>query len=450
MNLRGRSEWAKVIERYTRPEMGAIWSERQRIDAWLAVEKAVCEGWNRRGRIPDSAMLAIRAATCDLGRMREIEREVDHDVIAFLRAMGETIGPDARFVHIGLTSSDVVDTALALQATAATDLLLAQTNHLIAVVGQQAVAHRETLMVGRTHGMHAEPTTFGLKLAVWYDELRRQRRRLELAREDIAVGKISGAVGTHAHVPPELEEEVCLALGLCVAPASTQIVQRDRHAFVLAVIAGIGGTLEKMATEIRHLQRTEVGEAEEPFNPGNQGSSAMPHKRNPHASERVAGLARLVRGYASTAAENNALWHERDISHSSTERVIMPDAFIILDFMLNEIAEILDQLVVHADRMLENLELTSGLIYSQPVMLALVDAGMDRQEAYKLIQEHAQRAVAGGPTLRDALETDPTVAKWMTPEELSFLFDPRTQLRHVGEIFRRLGLDDGEDAARRS
>jgi adenylosuccinate lyase len=439
-----RIESAKVIERYTRREMGAIWSERQRIDAWLAVEKAVCEAWNRRGRIPDSAMPAIRAATCDIERMRQIEREVDHDVIAFLRATGETIGPDARFVHIGLTSSDVVDTALALQATAATDVLRAGLDRLIAVVGRQAVAHRDTVMIGRTHGMHAEPTTFGLKLAVWYDELRRQRRRLELARDDIAVGKISGAVGTHAHVPPDLEEEVCRALGLAVAPASTQIIQRDRHAFLLAVIAGIGGTLEKFATEIRHLQRSEVGEAEEPFDPGNQGSSAMPHKRNPHASERISGLARLLRGYAVTAAENNALWHERDISHSSTERVIMPDAFIVADFLLHETTEILDGLVIHADRMLENLDLTRGLIYSQPVLLALVDAGMDRQEAYKLVQAHAQQALAGGPTLHDALASDPSVTKWVAQNELTSLFDPKRQLQSVGEILERLGLGGPE------
>jgi adenylosuccinate lyase len=440
-----------VIERYTRPEMGAIWSERRRIDAWLEVEKAVCEGWHRRGRIPDTAMPSIRAATCDLERMRQIEHEVDHDVIAFLRATSESIGPDARFVHVGLTSSDVVDTALALQAAAATDLLLAGLNGLIAIVGQQAVAFRNTLMIGRTHGMHAEPTTFGLKLAVWYDELRRQSRRLMLAREDIAAGKVSGAVGTHAHVPPDLEEEVCRALGLTVAPVSTQIVQRDRHAFLLAVIAGIGGTLEKFATEIRHLQRTEVGEAEEPFDPGNQGSSAMPHKRNPHASERIAGLARLLRGYASTAAENNALWHERDISHSSTERVILPDAFIILDFMLHEMTEIMARLVVHADRMLENLHLTKGLIYSQPVLLALVDAGMDRQQAYKVVQRHAQRAIAGGPPLQSALQSDPAIAAWIGQDELATLFDPARQLGHVSEIFARLGLGEssGEKEARR-
>jgi adenylosuccinate lyase len=435
-----------VIERYTRPEMGAIWSERRKIDGWLAVEKAVCEAWHRRGRIPESAMPAIRGATCDLDRMREIEHEVDHDLIAFLRATGESVGPDSRFIHMGLTSSDVVDTALALQATAAADLILAALEKLTATVGRQAVDHRDTLMVGRTHGMHAEPTTFGLKLAVWYDELRRQRRRLVLAREDIAVGKISGAVGTHAHVPPDLEEEVCRDLGLGVAPASTQVIQRDRHAFFLAVLAGVGGTLEKMATEIRHLQRTEVGEVEEPFDPGNQGSSAMPHKRNPHASERIAGLARLLRGYATTAAENNSLWHERDISHSSAERVIIPDACIVLDFMLHEIADILDRMVVYPDRMLANLRATRGLIYSQPVLLALVDAGMDRQEAYRRVQHHARQALDGGPSLEEALARDPQVTERVTAEQLAALFDPWRQLQHVGLILARLGLTGGADS----
>jgi adenylosuccinate lyase len=431
-----------LIERYTRPEMGAIWSERRKIDGWLAVEKAVCEAWHRRGRIPDSAMPAIRSATCDLDRMRLIEREVDHDLIAFLRATGESVGAESRFIHIGLTSSDVVDTALALQTRDAADVILAELDELIAVVSRQATDHRDTLIVGRTHGMHAEPTTFGLKLAVWYDELRRQRRRLGLAREDIAVGKISGAVGTHAHVPPSLEEEVCRELGLGVAAASTQIIQRDRHAFFLAVLAGIGGTLEKMAIEFRHLQRTEVGEVEEPFEPGNQGSSAMPHKRNPHASERISGLARLLRGYAATAAENNALWHERDISHSSAERVIFPDACIILDFMLHEAAEILDRLVVYPNRMLDNLRATKGLIYSQPVLLALVDAGMDRQDAYRLVQHHARQALSGETTLQEALRQDPEVTKWVPADRLESLFDPWKQLQHVGVVFTRLGLAD--------
>lgn len=429
-----------MIERYTLPEMGAIWNERARIDAWLAVEKAVCEGWHARGRIPDSAMPAIRAATCDLQRMAEIEREVDHDLIAFLRATGETVGPDARYIHMGLTSTDVVDTAQATQLVAAADLLIRRLAELTEIVGRQAVTYKDTLMIGRTHGMHAEPTTFGMKLAVWYDELRRQQRRLALAREDIAVGKISGAVGTHAHVPVSLEEEVCAALGLKAAPASTQVLQRDRHAFFLSVLAGIGGTLEKFATEIRHLQRTEVAEAEEPFDPGNQGSSAMPHKRNPHASERVTGLARLLRGYAVTAAENNALWHERDISHSSTERVILPDATIVLDFMLHEMIDILGRLAVYPKRMQQNLESMRGLIYSQPALLALVDAGMDRHEAYKVVQRHAHAALNDGPALLEALESDPVVTERVDREALQALFDPGRQLTEVDAVFRRLGL----------
>jgi adenylosuccinate lyase len=430
-----------VIERYTRPEMGAIWSERRKIDEWLAVEKAVCEAWFRRGRIPEEAMPAIRSATCDLDRMKEIEREVDHDVIAFLRATGESIGADARFLHIGLTSSDVVDTALARQVTAANDLLLADLDRLIGVVGRLAERHRDTIMIGRTHGMHAEPTTFGHKLAVWFDELRRQRRRLALAREDMAVGKISGAVGTHAHVPPDLEEEVCAELGLGIAAASTQIIQRDRHAFLMAVLAGVAGTLDKFATEIRHLQRTEVAEVEEPFDPGNQGSSAMPHKRNPHASERISGLARLMRGYAATAAENNALWHERDISHSSTERVILPDACIALDFMLHESADILERLVVYPERMRVNLNGTNGLVYSQVAMLALVDAGMDRHDAYRIIQAHAACASMGGPSLREALASDPEFTAFVAEERLEEIFDPERQLGNIGVVFSRLGLN---------
>lgn len=438
-----------MIERYTRPEMGAIWSERRKIDEWLAVEKAVSEAWHRRGRIPAEAMPAIREATCDLERMREIEREVDHDLIAFLRATGESVGEAARYIHLGLTSSDVVDTALARQLAAAGALLDEQLAQLTSVVARQAIAHRETVMIGRTHGMHAEPTTFGLKLAVWYEELRRQRRRLDLAREDVAVGKISGAVGTHAHVPLEIEEEVCAALDLRVALASTQVLQRDRHAFLLAVLAGIGGTLEKIATEVRHLQRTEVGEAAEPFPAGNQGSSAMPHKRNPHASERVSGLARLLRGYAVTAGENMALWHERDISHSSTERVILPDAAIVLDFMLAETIEILDGLDVYVDRMLSNLELTRGLVYSQPAMLALIDAGMDRQAAYKLIQRHALAAVGGGPPLREALAADAIASAMLPAAKLDEIFDPQRQLHEIDAIFARLGLDTEADVQHR-
>ncbi len=439
-----------MIDRYTRPEMGAVWSDRRKIDAWLAVEIAACEAWHRRGRIPDWAMEAIRGATCDLDRMREIERETDHDLISFLRATGETVGDAARFIHLGLTSSDVVDTGLAIQTTEAGNLLDRELARLTEIVGRQAVAHKRTAMIGRTHGVHAEPTTFGLKLAVWYDELRRHRRRLDLARDDMRVGKISGATGTHAHVPPDIEEEVCRDLGLVAAPASTQVLQRDRHAFFLSVIAGIGATLEKMAVEIRHLQRTEVREAEEPFKAGNQGSSAMPHKRNPHESERVTGLARLLRGYAVTASENVALWHERDISHSSTERVTFPDACILLDYMLDLMSELIEDLVVYPDRMRKNLDLTGGLIYSQRVLLALVDAGLDRQAAYKIVQKHALQSWDEGGSFRDELLADAQVASVMSAEQLDALFDHEAQLQHVDAVFARLGLDAPATAEERA
>jgi adenylosuccinate lyase len=429
-----------VIGRYTRPEMGAIWSDEGKIARWLAVEIAVCEAWAERGRIPMEAMAVLRGATCDLDRMREIEAEVDHDMIAFTRATGESVGEFARYIHLGLTSSDVIDTALAMQLRDAGEVIDRELVALTEAVAGQAVRHRTTAMMGRTHGVHAEPTTFGLKLAVWYDELRRQRRRLDLAREDVAVGKLSGAVGTHAHVPTDLEEEVCTRLGLGVAPASTQIIQRDRHAFFVSVLAGIGGTLEKMATEIRHLQRTEVREAEEPFDPGNMGSSAMPHKRNPHASERVSGIARLLRGYAVTAGENVALWHERDISHSSAERVLLPDACLILDFALHDMTDIIGRLVVYPGQMRANMEITGGAIYSQPVMLALVDAGMDRTAAYKLVQKYAHASWAGGPSLREALLADADVSRMLGENRIDSLFDPAPQLRAVDEVFRRLGL----------
>jgi adenylosuccinate lyase len=421
--------------------MGAIWSERSKIDAWLAVEIAVCEAWHRRGRIPDWAIEQIRTATCDLTRMQEIERETDHDLISFLRATGETVGDAARFIHLGLTSNDVVDTGLAMLTTQAGEQIDKELARLIDIIGKQAIKYRKTVMIGRTHGVHAEPTTFGLKLAVWYDELRRHRRRLDLARDDMRVGKISGAVGTHAHVPPDVEEEACRAVGLEAAPASTQILQRDRHAFFLSVLAGIASTIDKFAVEIRHLARTEVREAEEPFKKGNQGSSAMPHKRNPHESERLSGLARLVRGYAVTASENVALWHERDISHSSTERVTFPDACIVLDFMLDEISHLLENLVVYPDRMLANLNLTGGLVYSQRVLLALVDGGVDRQVAYKLVQKHALAAWdEGGESFRDRLIGDPEISSVLDSVSIDALLDHQDQLIHVDAIFERLGL----------
>ncbi|MCO5218307.1 MAG: adenylosuccinate lyase [Thermomicrobiales bacterium] len=427
-----------MIERYTRPEMGAIWSQEHKIQQWLEVEIAVCEAWTRRGRIPEDAMVAIRGATCDLERMLEIERETDHDLIAFLRATGETVGDAARFIHLGLTSSDVVDTGLAMQARDAADLLLADLDELIEVVGRKAVEHKDTITIGRSHGMQAEPTTFGLKLAVWYDELRRQRERLAMARDHIAVGQISGAVGTHAHVSLEIEEEVCSDLGLDVELVSTQVIQRDRHAFYLAVLAVIASTMEKMTVEVRHLQRSEVAEAEESFGEGNQGSSAMPHKRNPHESERIAGLSRLVRGYAVVGFENVPLWHERDISHSSAERVIFPDACIVLDFMLHETTEIIDGLVVYPERMLANLNMSGGLIFSQRILLALVDGGMDRQEAYRLVQHHAH--AHDDRTFRQRIEADPEIQARVSVDVIEKAFDPWDQLHNVDATFRRLGL----------
>ena len=431
-----------MIGRYTRPEMGKIWSDAGKIERWLQVEIAVCEAWAERGRIPEDALPRLRTASCDLERMQAIEREVDHDMIAFVRATGESVPDVARFIHLGLTSSDVIDTALAMQLRDAGKLIDRELVALTAAVRKLAITHKQTLTMGRTHGVHAEPTTFGLKMAVWYDELLRHRRRLDLAREDIAVGKLSGAVGTHAHVPADLEEEVCARLGLAVAPASTQIIQRDRHAFFISVISGIGDTLEKFATEIRHLQRTEVREAEEPFDPGNMGSSAMPHKRNPHASERICGLARLLRGFAVTAGENVALWHERDISHSSAERIILPDACLALDFMLDDMTDILGRLVVYPEQMRRNVELTGGAIYSQPVMLALVDAGMDRYEAYRLVQRHAMDAWNTGSSFREALLGEPAVVSAIGADRLGQLFDPQRQLQEVDAVFRRLGLDD--------
>ncbi|MDQ3044859.1 MAG: adenylosuccinate lyase [Chloroflexota bacterium] len=433
-----------MIARYTRPAMGEVWSDHRRVAAWLRVEIEVCEAWHARGRIPAEAMRTLRTAVCDLDRMQEIERRTDHDVIAFLRAVGESLGAASRYLHLGLTSSDVVDTGLALQVTEAGMLLDTGLVQLADVLGRQAISYNMTMTVGRTHGMHAEPTTFGFKLAVWYAEVKRHVRRLALAREDLAVGKISGAVGTHAHVPPDLEEEVCAALGLVAAPVTTQVLQRDRHAFFLSTLAGIGASLDKFAVELRHLQRTEVAETAEPFAVGNQGSSAMPHKRNPHASERISGLARLLRGYAVSGLENVPLWHERDISHSSTERVIFPDACIVLDFMLAELTDILENLEVDADRMRSNVNLTSGLIFSQPLLLAMVDAGLDRAVAYQIVQELASVSSREGLSFHEVVSADERIQALLEPVKLERVFDPWEQLRHVNESFKRVGLDLGK------
>jgi adenylosuccinate lyase len=432
-----------MIERYTRPEMARIWSEENKIATWLRVEVLVCEAWGREGVIPADAVEHIRGVALHLDRMHEIEQESHHDVISFLRMLQEQLGPEGRFIHLGLTSSDVLDTALAIQIREAGDALLQALDVLLIDTERAAVQYKDTLMVGRTHGIHAEPLTFGLKVALWVDELRRARNRLETSLEEMAVGAISGAVGTHATVPPAIEEYVCAQLDLTPAPISNQIISRDRHAQFMATLALVGGVVEQMALELRHLQRTEVSEAFEPFGAGQQGSSAMPHKRNPELTERVCGLVRVLRGYAVTALESMALWHERDISHSSAERIIIPDGTTLLHYLLWLMHTIIAGLEVNPYRMQDNLDLTRGLIYSQRVLLALVDAGMGRQEAYKLVQRNAQKVWRGendNASFLSFLQADPDVTAVLAPEQLAALADPSFYTRYVDVAFARLGL----------
>ncbi|MFZ1058995.1 MAG: adenylosuccinate lyase [Candidatus Rokuibacteriota bacterium] len=430
-----------MIDRYTRPEMGAVWSQATKYAAWLRVELAVCEAYARRGRIPPDALARITAqARVDPARIDAIEARVRHDVIAFLTNLEEALGADSRYVHVGLTSSDVVDTALALQLQQASDLLLAGLQRLREALGELALKHKDTLAVGRTHGVHAEPTTFGLKAAVWYAEAGRNLERLRRAKETIRVGKISGAVGTFAHVEPDVEAEVCRALGLEPAPISTQVIQRDRHAEYVATLAILAASLEKIALEIRTLQRTEILEAEEPFAEGQKGSSAMPHKRNPVSSEQVCGLARLVRANALAALENVALWGERDISHSSVERVILPDSTILLDYMLHTMIRILEGLQVFPERLRENFERSHGLIYSQRVLLKLAEKGLPRQRAYEIVQANAMTAWREQRSFQELLAKDPEVGRHLTAGELKECFDPGWYLRNVDAIYRRLGL----------
>ncbi|HEY1348401.1 MAG TPA: adenylosuccinate lyase [Ktedonobacteraceae bacterium] len=439
-----------MIERYSLPDMAAIWSATYKMDTWLAVELQVCEAWTRAGVIPEQAMAKIRLAAYNVERMQEIEQETHHDLLSFLRSIQEPLGAEGRFIHLGLTSSDVLDTALALQIKAAGALLCTKLQALIEVVATRAREHRDTLMVGRSHGIHAEPMTFGLKLALWVDELRRQRNRLDAALAQIAVGAISGAVGTHATVPPQIEESVCAALGLSVAPISSQIIQRDRHAHLLTTLALIGCSLEKMAQEIRHLQRTELAEACEPFGAGQQGSSAMPHKRNPELCERICGLARMLRGFAVTAMENVALWHERDISHSSTERMIFPDSFLLLHYMLHIFTGVIAGLEVDRERMLANLKLTGGLVFSQRILLALIEKGLDRQQAYTLVQRNARKiwgtvasaegAEHGLLPLVEELSRDAEVTRYLSLAELQALTDTTYYTRYIEEAFQRAGL----------
>jgi adenylosuccinate lyase len=428
-----------VIERYTRERMGKLWTDEARLASWLEVELAVCEVRAERGEIPPDDMRVIRErAAFDAARIDAIEREVGHDVIAFVTSVAEKIGPSARHVHYGLTSSDVVDTAQALRTVRATDLLLEATDGLRDVLRRQAERYRDTVMVGRTHGIHAEPYTLGLKLASWYAEAGRNRERLVAARREIATGKISGAVGTYAHLGPDVEAAVLARLGLAVEPIATQVVPRDRLATYLSVLGVLASSLDRIATEIRHLQRTDVREVEEPFGRGQKGSSAMPHKRNPVGCENVSGLARVVRSHVQAALENVPLWHERDISHSSVERVILPDATILCDYMLARMTRIVDGLVVHPDRMLHNLDLTRGLVYSQAVLLALTEAGMERDAAYLVVQRHAMRAWAGEGDFRSLLAADPEVARTLGEAGLAACFDPGRFLRHVTTIHDRV------------
>ena len=380
-----------MIERYSLPEMASIWSATHKTDLWLKVELLVCEGWASEGVIPKESIEKIRAARYNAQRMHEIEQETHHDIISFLRSIQEQLGQEGRFIHLGLTSSDVLDTGLAMQIKEAGALLVKSLSELLETVAQAALRYKYTLMVGRTHGIHAEPITFGLKLALWVDELRRAQQHLAAALDEVTAGKISGAVGTHATIPPQIEEFVCEQLGVSVAPTSSQIVSRDRHAYFITTLALIGSSLEKMAQEIRHLQRTEVSEAFEPFSSGQQGLSAMPHKRNPELCERVCGLARVLRGFSVTSMENVALWHERDISHSSAERIIIPDACTLLHYMLHIFNKVMTGLEVDEERMLTNLNMTGGLIFSQRILIALIEKGVGRQEAYQMVQRNAKK-----------------------------------------------------------
>jgi adenylosuccinate lyase len=426
--------------------MGRIWTDEYRLSLWLSIEVAVCEGWAQLGQIPPAALENIKAkAAFSWERVQEIEKITNHDVLAFTTNVAEYVGADAKYIHLGLTSSDVLDTALALQLTAAADLLLARVDGFMAALREQALEHKYTLQVGRTHGVHAEPVTFGLKFALWHDEMRRQRERLRHAREDVRAGKISGAVGTFANVDPRVEEHVCRTLGLTPAPVSTQIIQRDRHAFFVTVLAGIGATLDKIATELRNLQRTDIYEAEEAFARGQKGSSAMPHKKNPITGERISGMARLLRGYALTALENVALWHERDISHSSAERVILPDATITLDYMLAKATALVRGLRVFPGRMLANMEKTGGLIFSQRVLLALVDKGLSREDAYALTQKNTLAAWEEQRSFRDCLLADAEITERLSAAEIAALFDYEHHTARVDEIFRRAGLAEPGD-----
>jgi len=428
-----------MIQRYSTPEMAALWTDDARMHAWLEVEMAVCEAWATLGRIPQDAMLEIKQkAGFDVDRVNEIEAVTQHDVIAFVSCVAENVGGASKYIHYGLTSSDVLDTGLALQLRSAGALLEEETKRLGRILQRRALEHRDTVMIGRTPGVHAEPITFGMGLGLWAFEVQRGLQRLQRAIEQVAVGKISGAVGSYANVDPEVERIAMSLLGLGVAPISTQIVQRDRHAEFMAALALLASTIEKIALQIRHYQRTEVLEAEEYFAPGQKGSSAMPHKRNPIISERLCGQARVIRGNMMTAFENIALWHERDISHSSAERIILPDSTILLHYMLKRACWLVDKLNVYPENMAANLERSYGLVFSQRVLLALVEAGMLRDDAYRVVQKSAMRAWEEKTQFRELLEADPEVTALLPPDTMDELFDPAHHLRHMDVIFERV------------
>lgn len=433
-----------MIKRYTMPEMGAIWTEENRFQKWLDVEIAACQANAEAGNIPAEVVEVIRTrAAFSVERIHELEKTLDHDVIAFTTNLAENIGPEARWVHFGLTSSDVVDTANALLMREAGDLIVRRLQSLSDVLKTRANEFKDTPMIGRTHGIHAEPTTLGLTFALWFEENRRNIDRMTRARNGVSYGKLSGAVGAFAHLDPEIEERVCFLLGLRPASVSTQVIQRDRYAEFLCALAIIASSLEKMALQVRHWQRTEVGEAHEYFKPGQKGSSAMPHKRNPILSERICGMSRIVRGYAVTGLENNALWHERDISHSSAERVILPDACIAVDYMLAKTASLLETLVVKPARMMENLNATRGLVFSGQLLLELAAAGAPREEAYYWIQRNALKSWDEQLDFRELVRQDPDISRTITSEQIDRAFDVRTQLKNVDRVFARVFTGKG-------
>ncbi|HEX6594109.1 MAG TPA: adenylosuccinate lyase [Bacillota bacterium] len=431
-----------MIERYTREEMGAIWTEENKYNAWLEVEILACEAWSELGVIPKEDVQKIRKnASFDVQRIYEIEQETRHDVVAFTRTVSESLGNERKWVHYGLTSTDVVDTALSYRLKQANEIIRKDLHNFIDILKEKAIEHKHTVMMGRTHGVHAEPTTFGLKLALWYEEMKRNLERFELAAKNIEYGKLSGAVGTYANIDPYVEQYVCKHLGLTRAPVSTQTLQRDRHAAYISTLALIATSIEKFATEIRGLQKTETREVEEFFAKGQTGSSAMPHKRNPVASENMTGMARVVRGHMITAYENVSLWHERDISHSSAERIILPDATIALNYMLNRFMRVVKNLTVFPDNMKKNIDKTYGVIFSQRVLLALIDAGMVREKAYDVVQPKAMEAWEKGIHFRKLVEADATITNLLSREQIADCFDYTYHLKNVDAIFERMGLN---------